>query len=131
MEGLYTNFDKAFLKLYPNFVEEFNSLLKPEDYYKLDKDQLIKDLIALRNPADHAWNYTGDYTGTWGSSDTDTTAMVLTALAPYYNLPESETGISKETKDAVKQAVEEGFTYLKDFPRRKWCDEKCLVKWQF
>ena len=33
LEGLYTNFDKAFLKLYPNFVEEFNSLLKPEDYY--------------------------------------------------------------------------------------------------
>ena len=44
MEGLYTNFDKAFLKLYPNFVEEFNSLLKPEDYYKLDKDQLNTEL---------------------------------------------------------------------------------------
>ena len=44
LEGLYTNFDKAFLKLYPNFVEEFNSLLKPEDYYKLDKDQLNTEL---------------------------------------------------------------------------------------
>ena len=44
LEGLYTNFDKAFLKLYPNFVEEFNSLLKPEDCYKLDKDQLNTEL---------------------------------------------------------------------------------------
>ena len=44
LEGLYTNFDNAFLKLYPNFVEEFNSLLKPEDYYKLDKDQLNTEL---------------------------------------------------------------------------------------
>ena len=30
--------------MYPNFVEEFNSLLKPEDYYKLDKDQLNTEL---------------------------------------------------------------------------------------
>lgn len=37
LEGLYTNFDKAFLKLYPNFVEEFNSLLKPEEHYRLER----------------------------------------------------------------------------------------------
>ena len=35
LEGLYTNFDKAFLKLYPNFVEEFNSLLKPEEFSEI------------------------------------------------------------------------------------------------
>ena len=34
LEELYHNFDKAFLKLYPNFVEKFNSLLKPEERYK-------------------------------------------------------------------------------------------------
>lgn len=44
LEGLYANFDKAFLKLYPNFVDEFNSLLKPEDGYKLEKDQLNTEL---------------------------------------------------------------------------------------
>lgn len=44
LEGLYANFDKAFLKLYPNFVDEFNSLLKPEDTYKLEKDQLNTEL---------------------------------------------------------------------------------------
>lgn len=44
LEGLYQNFDKAFLKLYPNFVEEFNSLLKPEEHYKLEKDQLNTEL---------------------------------------------------------------------------------------
>ena len=44
LEELYTNFDKAFLKLYPNFVEEFNSLLKQEECYKLEKDQLNTEL---------------------------------------------------------------------------------------
>lgn len=40
LEELYANFDKAFLKLYPNFVEEFNLLLNPENRYKLEKEQL-------------------------------------------------------------------------------------------
>ncbi|MCD8091709.1 MAG: DUF6377 domain-containing protein [Bacteroides sp.] len=44
LEGLYANFDKAFLKLYPNFVEEFNSLLKPGEQYRLEKDQLNTEL---------------------------------------------------------------------------------------
>ncbi len=44
LEELYLNFDKAFLKLYPNFVEEFNSLLREEEYYQLDKDRLNTEL---------------------------------------------------------------------------------------
>lgn len=44
LEELYTNFDKAFLKLYPNFVDEFNLLLKQDERYKLDKDQLNTEL---------------------------------------------------------------------------------------
>lgn len=44
LEGLYVNFDKAFLKLYPNFVDEFNCLLIPEERYKLEKDQLNTEL---------------------------------------------------------------------------------------
>lgn len=44
LDELYFNFDKAFLKLYPSFVEEFNSLLKTEERYKLEKDQLNTEL---------------------------------------------------------------------------------------
>lgn len=34
----YTQFDKAFLTLYPSFVSEFNSLLKPESRIELSRD---------------------------------------------------------------------------------------------
>jgi hypothetical protein len=44
-EELRTNFDKVFLTLYPNFVEEFNLLLKPQERYVLeDKGQLNTEL---------------------------------------------------------------------------------------
>lgn len=42
---LYTNFDTAFLHIYPNFVSEFNSLLKEEERYVLkEKDKLNTEL---------------------------------------------------------------------------------------
>lgn len=45
VEELRSNFDKAFLQLYPNFVEEFNSLLKPQEQYTLeDKGKLNTEL---------------------------------------------------------------------------------------
>lgn len=44
MEDVYSNFDRAFLELYPNFVEEFNSLLKPDKRFKLPKNQLNTEL---------------------------------------------------------------------------------------
>lgn len=44
VEELYANFDHAFLKLYPDFVEEFNSLLKPEEQYKPENNQLNTEL---------------------------------------------------------------------------------------
>lgn len=44
VQELYTTFDKAFFKIYPNFVEEFNNLLKEEERYKLEKDQLNTEL---------------------------------------------------------------------------------------
>uniref|UniRef100_UPI0035696AD4 DUF6377 domain-containing protein n=1 Tax=Salegentibacter sp. TaxID=1903072 RepID=UPI0035696AD4 len=34
-EKLMRNFDEAFIKLFPNFIEEFNSLLKPEEQITL------------------------------------------------------------------------------------------------
>ncbi|MDE6153928.1 MAG: hypothetical protein K2G21_07280, partial [Muribaculaceae bacterium] len=36
----YENFDKAFLNLYPNFIDEFNRLLQPESRFSLPKDRL-------------------------------------------------------------------------------------------
>ncbi|MFV0538069.1 MAG: DUF6377 domain-containing protein [Dysgonomonas sp.] len=44
VEELYETFDKAFFKIYPNFVEEFNALLKENERYKLDKGQLNTEL---------------------------------------------------------------------------------------
>jgi len=44
IDELRTNFDTAFLKLYPNFVSEFNSLLKPEERYELEEGQLNTEL---------------------------------------------------------------------------------------
>ena len=44
LEDLYVNFDRAFLKLYPHFVDEFNALLRPEEAYRLDKDRLNTEL---------------------------------------------------------------------------------------
>lgn len=45
IDELRTNFDKAFLKLYPNFVTEFNSLLKPQERIELeDVGQLNTEL---------------------------------------------------------------------------------------
>lgn len=44
VEELYETFDKAFFKIYPNFVEEFNALLKEEERYKLAKEQLNTEM---------------------------------------------------------------------------------------
>lgn len=40
LEELYVNFDKAFLNLYPNFIEEFNELLQPESRFAVTKNRL-------------------------------------------------------------------------------------------
>lgn len=44
IEELYINFDKAFLKLYLDFVDQFNSLLRPDERYSLNKEQLNTEL---------------------------------------------------------------------------------------
>ncbi len=31
IKGLYANFDRIFLQIYPDFVNDFNTLLRPED----------------------------------------------------------------------------------------------------
>lgn len=44
IEELYANFDNAFLRLYPNFVDEFNAILKEEERYKLKSNELNTEL---------------------------------------------------------------------------------------
>lgn len=43
-EEIYTSFDNAFLELYPDFVEKFNLLLKPDKQFHLPKNQLNAEL---------------------------------------------------------------------------------------
>lgn len=46
-EKLLNNFDQAFIKLFPNFIEEFNSLLKPEEQITLKKGQLLNKELRI------------------------------------------------------------------------------------
>lgn len=46
-ENLYQNFDEIFLKLFPNFVTEFNHLLAEEDHIVLKKDELLTPELRI------------------------------------------------------------------------------------
>lgn len=46
-EKLLKNFDEAFIKLFPNFIKEFNSLLKPEEQITLKKGQLLNKELRI------------------------------------------------------------------------------------
>ena len=46
-EELIKNFDRAFLKLFPNFVAEFNDLFKEEDKIKLREDELLNTDLRI------------------------------------------------------------------------------------
>lgn len=46
-EELFVNFDKAFLTLFPNFVETFNSLFAPEHQIKLNAGQLLNTDLRI------------------------------------------------------------------------------------
>jgi len=46
-DELYHNFDKVFLKLFPNFVGVFNSLFKPEDRIVLKEGQLLNTELRI------------------------------------------------------------------------------------
>ncbi|MBQ8069259.1 MAG: hypothetical protein IJ202_00215 [Bacteroidales bacterium] len=43
----YQLFDQAFLKLYPNFVEQFNALLRPEERIQPKKDELLTTELRI------------------------------------------------------------------------------------
>ncbi len=46
-EELLNNFDKTFIKLFPDFVNQFNTLFNPEDQFMLKKDQLLNTELRI------------------------------------------------------------------------------------
>src|SRR4030095_12647443 len=46
-EELLKNFDRVFLKLFPNFVTEFNSLFSPEDRVVLRDNELLNTDLRI------------------------------------------------------------------------------------
>ncbi|WP_026714293.1 DUF6377 domain-containing protein [Flavobacterium daejeonense] len=46
-EKLLENFDKAFVSLFPNFIKEFNSLMKEEHKILLDKEQVLTKELRI------------------------------------------------------------------------------------
>lgn len=47
LKNFYKTFDNAFLQLYPDFVEKFNSLLVPEARVELKKDELLNTELRI------------------------------------------------------------------------------------
>lgn len=47
LKELYENFDRAFLNIYPNFIEEFNKLLRPDEYYKEASDGSLNQELRV------------------------------------------------------------------------------------
>jgi len=46
-KNLYFNFDRIFLKLFPDFVNKFNELLKPGEQIRLKKDELLSPELRI------------------------------------------------------------------------------------
>jgi len=46
-EGLYHNFDTAFLQLYPDFVDKINDLLKDSERYVLKSEELLNPELRI------------------------------------------------------------------------------------
>ncbi len=46
-EKLLRNFDEAFIKLFPNFIEEFNSLLQPGEQIKIKKGHILNKELRI------------------------------------------------------------------------------------
>ncbi|MFT3683013.1 MAG: DUF6377 domain-containing protein [Ferruginibacter sp.] len=46
-EDLLKNFDKAFLKLFPHFIQEFNSLFKEEDHFVLKDGEILNTDLRI------------------------------------------------------------------------------------
>lgn len=47
IQELYKTFDATFLKIYPDFLKDFNSLLRPEERIVLRKDELMNNDLRI------------------------------------------------------------------------------------
>lgn len=47
LDSFYSAFDNAFMSLYPNFVKDFNALLKPEFRIELKKDEVLNTELRI------------------------------------------------------------------------------------
>lgn len=47
LKELYANFDKAFLNIYPTFVEEFNTLLREDERYPINNDRSLNQELRI------------------------------------------------------------------------------------
>lgn len=47
IKELYANFDQIFLRVYPNFVDDFNSLLRPEERITVKKGELLNTELRI------------------------------------------------------------------------------------
>jgi len=47
LKELYNNFDKAFLKIYPNFVEQVNELLRPDERYQINDNHILNQELRV------------------------------------------------------------------------------------
>lgn len=47
LKNFYDMFDNAFLNLYPNFVDEFNALLKPECHIELKRGEMLNTELRI------------------------------------------------------------------------------------
>lgn len=47
LKELYANFDRIFLQIYPDFVRDFNELLRPEERIELKKGELLNTELRI------------------------------------------------------------------------------------
>lgn len=47
LKELYENFDRAFMNVYPDFVEEFNKLLRPEEQFRVSADGSLNQELRV------------------------------------------------------------------------------------
>lgn len=47
LRELYQNFDQAFLKIYPTFIQQFNLLLRPDERYAVDPDRNLNQELRV------------------------------------------------------------------------------------
>ena len=47
LKSFYNTFDNAFIQIYPDFVEKFNALLKPESRIELKKGEMLNTELRI------------------------------------------------------------------------------------